>query len=155
MPIPEQVASLMKQLERVLEDGRPVNDVAPLGSGMYVINVDSCEDLDRVSASPVAQMMNDLVAQVLEFCPGSKGLKGSIVKSMNEFLRFQLPTVLILVPLRSPDLYDAEKVQEYERDLWGRVCRSIIVAPDGGAKIVEELFPWAMDYAEHYKKRTG
>ena len=33
MPIPEQVASLMKQLERVLEDGRPVNDVAPLGSG--------------------------------------------------------------------------------------------------------------------------
>jgi hypothetical protein len=91
---------------------------------------------------------------MLEHCPGSKGLKKCIIKSTDAFFLAQLPTVIVLVPLQSPDIYDAEKVQAYERDRWIDGCRSIRVAPDGGAKIGDELFSWAMDYAEHYKKRS-
>jgi hypothetical protein len=150
----DKVASLMQELERVLEHERSINDVAPLGSGFHQIVIGGDEDVQRVSASPAAQRVHDLVTQVLEHCPGSKGLKRSITKSTDAFFLAQLPTVVILVPLRSPDIYDAEKVQAYERGYWSDRCRSIRSALDDGTSIIEELFSWAMDYAEHYKERA-
>lgn len=148
--IPEQVAVLIKELEYVLENERPSNDSAPPGSGFHVIYIGDDKKREQIAASPVAKKVHRLIAQILEHCMGSEGLKRYIVKSTSTFFLSQLPTVLVLVPLRSPDLFDKAKVQEYERICWDRASGTIGMVPDS-AVLVEELLSWAAAYTAHHR----
>jgi hypothetical protein len=142
---PEQVAVLMKELERVLEHERPVNDVAPLGSGLPMVVMDS----KQVAASPAAQCVHDLVTQILSHCPGSKGLKKYVAGMVEVSFRFQMGTDWILAPLRDPGLYDPEKIKEHEVEHRHTVVPAVL-SGRASHEALEELYAWEKSFFEHY-----
>jgi hypothetical protein len=145
---PDKVASLMQELERVLEDGRPVNDVAPLGSGLRMVKVVP-GGTERVAASPTAQRVHDLVTQILSHCPGSKGLKRYVAGMVEVSFRFQLGTEWILAPLRDPELYDPQKIKAHEVRCW-HVAVPAVLNGRASLEALEELYQWENSFRDHY-----
>lgn len=143
-----KVLSLIAQLEKVLEDERPVNDLAPLGSGLRLVKVE-LNALSRTAASPAALKLKDLIAKILEHSPSSEGLKKYITEMAETKLIFQMSTQEILDPLRDPDLYDDAKVQNCELE-WLKCAANTVSPTPTGFALMKELRQWSAHYARHY-----
>ena len=107
-------------------------------------------DTERVAASPTAQRVHELVAQVLEFCPGSEGIKKYVAGSVDAFVRFQLPTEFTLSPLQDPELFDGAKIEQYEMRLWFAARVNVRDTPAGLA-LAAELREWMESFEKRYR----
>lgn len=151
MGLPVHIKSQIQAIRRLLDHERPVNDLAPLGSGMRLVRI-MPEDFSRVARSPAFERFRTLVEQLLQSCEGSRGLRGYIARAAQTSFCLQARTEEILGYLCDPALYDRCQIQEFERVYWCGL-RETIQSNQAGERLAEELLQWARMYQLRYGMR--